>query len=341
MSQVAPDVDIDTSMTEQIKWWDVTDALAEVAQKGQERLEEALLLLRDCQHPDAQWLAALFPADVEVTREGMLDALRQHGEDARALYVTFLLDADRTGVLLREAAEMGYAPAQAQLSNFITVDEQESFLWAEASGEAGDRDGLFQLGFCYLSGVGCTKDVDTAIELFHEAAQLGSAAAQFFYGETAFGDHDWQRYHWWGCAAARGFGSGLFCAAILRLLPSFESGELGGILHEVAPVLRQHPGVTALNASDVPFSFPDLLKFDRVVELHEAMLDRARQAIACWSVCGRRRGVVKDMRVVIAKMAWEEVWRWGEKEEPEEAEEEQQSNEENKRRKEETKMQDD
>jgi hypothetical protein len=53
-------------------------------------------------------------------------------------------------------------------------------------------------------------------------------------------------------------------------------------------------------------------QLERVIELHAAMLGRARRAIDCWSMAGWRLRVVKDMRVVIAKMAWEEVWRLGE-----------------------------
>jgi hypothetical protein len=43
------------------------------------------------------------------------------------------------------------------------------------------------------------------------------------------------------------------------------------------------------------------------------MLRRARDAVACWSIVGIRRGLVKDVRVMIAKMAWEEPWQWSEK----------------------------
>jgi hypothetical protein len=50
----------------------------------------------------------------------------------------------------------------------------------------------------------------------------------------------------------------------------------------------------------------------RILVLHDEMLGRARRAIDCWSMAARRCGVVKDMRVIIAKMAWEEAWRWGE-----------------------------
>jgi hypothetical protein len=42
------------------------------------------------------------------------------------------------------------------------------------------------------------------------------------------------------------------------------------------------------------------------------MLDHAKEAIGCWSMAGRRRGVVKDIRVMIAKMAWE-PWLWSKK----------------------------
>jgi hypothetical protein len=48
----------------------------------------------------------------------------------------------------------------------------------------------------------------------------------------------------------------------------------------------------------------------RVLELHDAVAVRAKQAIACWSVVGERLGLVKDVRVLIAKMAWKEAWLW-------------------------------
>jgi hypothetical protein len=49
---------------------------------------------------------------------------------------------------------------------------------------------------------------------------------------------------------------------------------------------------------------------ERVVALYDVMSERAREAI---DIMGRRRGVAKDVRAMIGKMAWEEVWRWGEK----------------------------
>jgi hypothetical protein len=67
-------------------------------------------------------------------------------------------------------------------------------------------------------------------------------------------------------------------------------------------------GETFVELMDDGFAVEDL---ERVFELHAAMLRRARRAIDCLSMAGRRRGVVKDMRVMIAKMLWAEAWRWG------------------------------
>jgi hypothetical protein len=55
----------------------------------------------------------------------------------------------------------------------------------------------------------------------------------------------------------------------------------------------------------------EMVAFARVLELHDDMLCRARLAIFCWSVVDRRLGVARDVRVMIAKMAWEDAWRWG------------------------------
>jgi hypothetical protein len=56
---------------DQIKWWDVLDKL------GSPKLsaggaDEALQTARALQHPDAQWLASLFPAGIAVAQEDML-----------------------------------------------------------------------------------------------------------------------------------------------------------------------------------------------------------------------------------------------------------------------------
>jgi hypothetical protein len=179
----------------------------------------------------------------------------------------------------------------------------------------GDRYGTYRLAQCWEAGIGCAMDMAKAKQLYRAAAELGDAHAQVAHGQLAFGWRDWERYHWWCSAVARGLAWTELYEAVLQLLPSFEKGELGRVLHIVAPVLMKKIEAAQRGEALSRTERKDLVKYQRVVELHCAMLVRARRAIDCWSTAGRRLGVVKDMRVVIAKMAWAEVWRWGEQEE--------------------------
>jgi hypothetical protein len=118
-------------------------------------------------------------------------------------------------------------------------------------------------------------------------------------------------------AAEGGFGKTTLCGDIAKLLPSFERGKCGRILSIAAPAIWR-----SLHVRNQEEWFKMAIdrghftvgRLERVLELHDAMMCRARRAIDCWSMAARRGGVVKDMRVMIAKLLWAEVWRWGEKE---------------------------
>jgi hypothetical protein len=298
-------------LAEQIKWWDALDELMGTVREPDVR--KALALARGCRHPDAQWLTSLFPSGETVTRDGVAEVMRAHTEDPRAMCVVWRLSLEVLPGLLQRAAEMGYAAAQALLSQ--NTLGAASFQWAQRAASHGFRSGTYFLARCWEAGRGCERNMSKAMQLYRTAAELGEAHAQIDHGQMAFGFRDWERYHWWGCALARGMPWSELYEAVLQLLPSFEKGELGRVLHTVAPVVRQE--IEAMQRDEPRNRLnhterKNVVKFQRVVDLADAMATRARRAIDCWSVVGRRRGVVKDMRVMIAKMAWEEVWRWGE-----------------------------
>jgi hypothetical protein len=302
---------------ELIKWWDVLDTLT-LAFDKEGAVEEGVRMTRECRHPDAVWLATLFPAGAAVTWQSIREAMEHQREDPRALHVAWMLGYDEEEHdLLERAAAKGYAPAQADLSA-VRIGSR-AFELAQQAAAQGSRRGMCQLGRCFRYGRGCAKDEHRAIELFRAAAELGDGGAQEFYGKLAFGEMDWERFHWWSLGVARGFGQYSFRVGTVHLLEKFEKGKLGRILHIAAPVLKANLNVVVQEVFGISVGkevwqgkevWPKLL---RVLELHEAMLKRVRCAIACWSIVGRRRGVAKDMRVMIAKMLWEEPWRWGEK----------------------------
>jgi hypothetical protein len=67
---------------EQIKWWDCIDALAALTDDTEAWLQS----VRECRHPDAQWLAGLFPARGGVSCVRMREVLLEQGEDPRAMH---------------------------------------------------------------------------------------------------------------------------------------------------------------------------------------------------------------------------------------------------------------
>ncbi len=304
-------------MTELLKWWDVLDFLEVLARRSDVRFQEGLQMARECQHEDAKWLTSLLPADTFVTMDQAREVMLAQGEDARALFFAWLLEANRDALResfaqLRRAAEMGYAPAQAALCAWLDDGDPKAFLWAEKAAAQGFRKGLWMLGEHFAKGRHCERDLSKAIGLYREAAELGDACAQLRYGACAFGELDWERYHWWGRATVRKPGIYELELDSLKLLDWFEERKLGRALFEVAPGckarLHAHNGMTV----DCHLNDADRDKLQRIVALFKSCCARARQGIDCWSIVGRRLNVVKDIRVTIAKMAWGEAWRWAE-----------------------------
>jgi TPR repeat protein len=295
-------------LAELIRWWDVLEVLAWPWASDKD-VVEALLKAGEIAHPDAQWLAALFPAPARVSPWGRADVMRQQVDDPRALHLLWAWTGGSASELLTRAAVMGYAPAQAQLS----MDGEDSFPWARRSAAKGFRGGLYALGFCYDTARGCARDMAKAAELYGQAAALGMPQAVFRYGET-FGEHDYRRYECWARSKKCAF---FLRDYVIELLPLFEEGRLGRVLHTAASVFNAHLDFGAHRLYEEQLTEQQEANLRRVLQLHAAMLERAREALLCWGLVGTRLGVVTDVRVVITRMAWHEPWRWGEKDEPE------------------------
>jgi hypothetical protein len=323
MSRWVPPV---VSRAEQTVWWRACELLKSCMET---KVEEGLQMARGCHHPDAQWLASLFPDGTALTAERLREGMLAQGDDPRALYFACEFedhdpDSDdedgefhydeRDLPMLTRAAEMRYAPAQAWLATRFheAEDEELAFQFAQSAAAQGDRRGVYLLALCYRWGRGCIQDRNRAKELFKEAVVLGYFAAPYFYGKMTFRRLHWERFLWWGISADGRFKDEPFRDAVLAMLPLFEKGEHGRILHTVAPVIRKNLNVEESMLFLQTIEWCERVKFERVLALHEAMLGRARRGIDCWSMIGRRHRVVKDIRVMIAKMVWKKAWLWGE-----------------------------
>jgi hypothetical protein len=171
---------------ELIKWWDVLDKLER--RKRVVRVDSALAMARECQHPDARWLAALFPVGVAVTEDHLREVMLEQGEDVRAMFIASRCGDTR---LLRRAAELGYAPAQAVIGMGTDDGEIE---FAKKAAAQGNRVALFLMGRSFNHGFEGARDGPKAVAYFKAAAELEHPTAQYFYGELAFGPLNWKRY---------------------------------------------------------------------------------------------------------------------------------------------------
>ena len=294
-----------------IKWWDATEVF-----RGRfelERMLKGLQMARKCTHPDALWLVSLFPDGRELTEESVKEAFAREGEDPRALFFLSGLDYD-TGKL-KWAAEMGYAPAQAVMQHF-TYDLEGKFAWATKAARQGHRSGLYYLGGLLHAGFGCEKDEARGLEYIREAAQLGHVEAQYDYAIRSFSADDWQRYALMGRAADRGYDvatKALTDAAVAQLR-AFESGQgAGRVVFEIGRRCKVHQHATHAQLFDWPALRKICPAMRRCVQLYDEWCEAAKRAVNCWSVIGQRLGVVKDIRLMIARMVWEGRSVWGEK----------------------------
>lgn len=85
--------------------------------------------------------------------------------------------------LYRQAADMGYAPAQLNLGvaceygEGVARDLKEAVKWYTLAAEAGNAMAQCNLGYCYYSGSGVPREPNKAIVWYRRAADNGSARA--------------------------------------------------------------------------------------------------------------------------------------------------------------------
>jgi hypothetical protein len=267
---------------------------------------------------------AVVPRGVATGAE-VREMMLAQGDDPRALFFSWCCEGrpsdsvmQRDGPLMR-AAEMGYAPAQVALGDMLRGEgmDDEGRGWLEKAVAQGFRRGLSLLGQVLRSTFGGTAVRDCRLELLKSAAELGDVEAMFWHGVNRFSQLQWERYHWVG-------------KAMLRLPEKFHFNDEVVVFHD----FLEHRGMTvAFEDEDVKRSLfqigvmkkqlldallchPPRLdpdgpgKVREVLALYDAARGRARAAVDCWSIAGRRLGLVKDMRVMIAKKLWEEAWQW-------------------------------
>lgn len=75
----------------------------------------------------------------------------------------------------KESAENGYALAQANLGDYYLNknDYTTGFKWVSLAAKNASEKGITRLAFCYLNGIGTSKDIQKALEWGLKAADTG------------------------------------------------------------------------------------------------------------------------------------------------------------------------
>lgn len=134
-----------------------------------------------------------------------------YGEALRLIEAKDPDAADR----LRRAANLGYAPAQFDLSKAyqagalgLKKDEAESRRWTERAAQAGDPRAMHNLGLAFFQGSGGPMNKTTAAQWFRRAADLGRIDSQFnlanLYEQGAGVSQNAAESYKWYLIAARG-----------------------------------------------------------------------------------------------------------------------------------------
>lgn len=183
----------------------------------------------------------------------------------------------------------------------------------------GERDAFLLVGGFYEIGDVGEKNAEKSRENFRKACSLGSVEALSYFG-WLLDNSDPERWYWWAKAAAEGstdFFFNLFPDQVLIGFLSFtsfpfsnnpqvESGNcacvftIGKSLHgQIDEANKTILGSTNRNQYDsVIYSAQKAVNFFLLQCL------RARKAVDCWSIVAKHLGVVKDIRILIAKLVW-------------------------------------
>lgn len=258
-----------------------------------------------CNHPDARWLnEACTGKNVKSFGDAKRVFSTLDQKDARVLCFMWLCGGHLTSV--RHSAELGYAFAQALFAAW-EIRGVEKFKLAQLSAAQGERDGYAMLGWCFLHGEGCEKNLVKAKENFLIASELGDVSSMTRLGEL-LNNSDPQRWRWWGKAATFGRMSS-FLFNFETEVKSFNSGSgSASVMFAIGQALHGHVNDDAKTIFNSAALFDSrIYSAKQAIAFHLAQIETTKDAMRAWTQVGIRWNVVKDIRKLIAKLIWDSL----------------------------------
>jgi len=296
-----------TTNRQDLLWYRVRDTLLG-RNSVQQSIELALELSATCKHPDAVWLTQLFVGKCVSSKEDARAVLLEEGKcDIQAMSFAALIEFPWSPDVLRlqRAATAGHAFAQAWCAG-QAIHPTERFKFASQAVQQYERDGFYELGHCYQFAIGCSQDLVKAKENFMVASKLGHVKAMVSCGHI-LDSLDPQRFFYLGLAAARGC-TEPFLSELRDQLNVFESSSAysSSSMFAIGKALSGHVCVEKkeLFGERVPRAL--VVGGKRAVKFYSVQWRISRQIVDTWTLVGLRNGVVKDIRIQIGKIIWED-----------------------------------
>jgi hypothetical protein len=288
-------------------WYIVRDTLFG-CNKVVRDVKKALELSVACDHDLARWLLSLFvDRIIRSNAEAQQVFLSLGNDDARALCFGACMKEPLNLGIVERAARLGDAFAQATMAKNCGVDNK--WFWAEKAAQQGERDGFYELGTCYMYAYGCTKDEIKAKELYLRAAKLGLIGAMTDYA-WLLERSDPERCVWLAKVCSRG-GNLLFFTDLIDQIRSYNAGTgQASVVFAMGRILRKQIKVDKQMIFGKLEGTYLLGPAMDAVQFHEAVCRVARQAVDAWSIIGARVRIVKDVRLMIAKLIWNVRDEW-------------------------------
>ncbi len=301
---------------ERIKWYyarsvffgDTTGAFA-----------EGLELAKQCQHEDARYLVSLFPKGPPHSKAKAKKVFLGRGEEPHCLcWAGFFCSQNDFArwQLLKRSAEAGYSWGQMLLSfarfgspkiellQMAASQGEPEAMWRLAKEPVG-RMGLAEFS---LPDEACAEGSQQR-RLWHEAALLGDAWAQFMFSVNFCGNHSLERLEWLRRSACQVKGHGLrnLSETAGRLLKQRNEQGNGRMLFEI--------GRAFVSTKQTPqgFSKENMNDMRRTVHLYKECIALAKSAVMCWLWVSKRLGMPRDVRMMIARPMCEDRAVWSER----------------------------
>ncbi|MBX9636519.1 MAG: hypothetical protein K2Q45_03100 [Nitrosomonas sp.] len=170
-----------------------------------QNVKKALEWASKSTHPEAVWLTKVCAGkNIETEEEAKAVFVALGENDARAMCFAAMVndECELHWYWLKKSAEMGYALAQANA--YILDNFEKHFAYSVKSSLQGEREGFYQVAFCYERGKGCAVNLNKAKENYFIAAKMNYPLAMADYA-MFLNPETREFWYWLGRAAKKGF----------------------------------------------------------------------------------------------------------------------------------------